>query len=275
MFELVSLPGGLHTLRDLDTGETFHPVVGPMAEAGAIHIGPLQLDSRLRNQHEFTIWDVGLGAAANAVALLEKLASLPFPFRCNLTSFDRTLEPLQFALLHAARLEYPLPWMDALAAVAGAGNTQITFPNGGHLQWDFWLGDFTKLPAAAVPDGIIYDPYSPVKNPEMWSLAHFLRLRERLTSPTVLTSYSRSTAVRVTLLLAGFHVGIGGATGEKDQTTVAATDPTLLENPLDEKWLDRVRKSTSARPLGGDPKGPISDDDLRRLEAHPQFTGSR
>ena len=33
MFELVSLQGGLHTLRDLETGETFHPVVGPMADS--------------------------------------------------------------------------------------------------------------------------------------------------------------------------------------------------------------------------------------------------
>ncbi|MEO7931738.1 MAG: MnmC family methyltransferase [Chthoniobacterales bacterium] len=270
MFELVALRDGLHTLRDLETGETFHPVVGPMVEAEAIHIGPLDLETRMLGGEVFTIWDVGLGAAANAVALLEKLASMRVPFQCKLVSFDCTLEPLRFTLSHAAQLTYPLPWLAQLTELAEKNGTRITFENGGVLDWELCLGDFTTLPAAPAPDGIIYDPYSPAKNLPMWSLAHFSALRKRLTRPAVLTSYSRSTAVRVTLLLAGFYVGIGDATGEKEQTTVAATDLGLLKNPLPMQWLARVRMSTSARPLGS-AKGPISNDDLRRLEAHPQF----
>jgi tRNA U34 5-methylaminomethyl-2-thiouridine-forming methyltransferase MnmC len=274
MFELVTLRDGLYTLRDLQTGETFHPVVGPMAEAEAIHIQPMQLETRMSPARIFTIWDVGLGAAANAVALLEKLHSFSTPFRCLLVSFDCTLEPLRFALAHATELAYPLPWQEPLSKLLTERSAQIEFPQGGSMEWQLCLEDFTHLPPASTPDGIVYDPYSPAKNPAMWSLAHFTKLRERLLLPTVLTSYSRSTAVRVTLLLAGFYVGIGGATGEKEQTTVAANDLGLLKNPLDSSWLNRVRMSTSARPLGCGDKGPISAPDLAALEKHPQFRES-
>jgi tRNA U34 5-methylaminomethyl-2-thiouridine-forming methyltransferase MnmC len=188
-----------------------------------------------------------------------------------LVSFDCTLGPLQFALDHAEQLTYPLAWKQHLSELAAKHSTNITFANGGTLTWTLCLADFTTLPTAPAPDGIIYDPYSPAKNLPMWSLSHFSALRKRLSRPAVLTSYSRSTAVRVTLLLAGFYVGIGGATGEKEQTTVAATEPGLLRSPLPLSWLKRVRMSTSARPLGS-PRGPISDADLLALEAHPQFS---
>ena len=274
MFELVHLTGELHTIRDTDSGETFHPVVGPMVEAEAIHIAPLRLEKRLCAKEPFTIWDVGLGAGANAVAFIETLRNIEIPFRCEMVSFDLTLEPLIFALQHAEALQYPLRWQTSLRDLAESYLTRITFPSGAVLSWQLRLGDFTEFPEAPVPDGIIYDPYSPTKNPAMWSLEHFQKLRERLSRPAVLTSYSRSTAVRVTLLLAGFYVGIGGATGEKDQTTVAATEPGLLENPLQLDWLKRVRMSTSARPLDGGEKGPISPEDLQALIAHPQFAFS-
>lgn len=271
MFELVHLRDELHTIRDTDSGETFHPVVGPMAEAEAIHIAPLRLEKRLGEGSDFIVWDVGLGAGANAVAFIEKLARITLRFHCGMVSFDRTLEPLRFALEHAEALQYPLAWKTSLRDLADTHLTRITFSSGAVLDWRLQLGDFTAFPEAPAPDGIIYDPYSPTKNEAMWSLEHFTSLRQRLSRPAVLTSYSRSTAVRVTLLLAGFHVGIGSATGEKDQTSVAATEVGLLENPLQLDWLKRVRMSTSARPLGSAEKGPISSADLRTLEAHPQF----
>ena len=89
----------------------------------------------------------------------------------------------------------------------------------------------------------------------------------------LLTNYTRSTAVRVTLALAGWQVGIGLPTGDKDQTTVASNRLECLERPLDKAWLSRVRSSTNAAPLRGDDysRGPISDEDFAALEALPQF----
>jgi len=270
-FDLVRLKDGSHTLRDRLTGETFHPVVGPMIEARAIHIAPLQLARRLKENPRLTLWDVGLGAAANAIALLENLRLVEDDFEIVLVSFDQTLAPARFALEHAEALDYPMAWRKELGELLATGATSIRFDTGKIVEWIFVEGDFTRFPPAPVPDAVIYDPYSPAKNAAMWSLDHFTGLRRRLPRPAVLTSYSRSTAVRVTLLLAGFFVGTGNATGEKEETTLAATDLVLLDRPLSAEWLQRVRRSTKSAPLGNHPGGPIPENDWQRLLAHPQF----
>ncbi|MEK0450462.1 MAG: hypothetical protein RL088_2730 [Verrucomicrobiota bacterium] len=257
------------SLRSLLHGETFHPVVGPMAEARELHVGQSRLVERARETGRLVVWDVGLGAAANAVAVLESLAGTEC--RVELHSFDHSLAPLEFAVQNADALGYLVPWRDSAAELVAGGRVVA-----GGVEWFFHPGDFraqVASPPAPAPHAILYDPYSPAANPGMWSLEHFTRLRAVLSEPCTLTSYSRSTAVRVTLALAGFHVGQGTATGEKDQTTVAATDRKLLAAPLGVEWLGRVRRSTRATPLRDNAQpGPISDADFTALAA--QFPGS-
>src|SRR6187455_2050330 len=82
-----------------------HPGLGPAAEAEAVYIQQLRIRERLsKSESEFVVWDVGLGAAANAVTLLRLTRDLPCPLR--LVSFDDTAGPLEFALQHAAMLDY-------------------------------------------------------------------------------------------------------------------------------------------------------------------------
>jgi hypothetical protein len=79
--------------------------------------------------------------------------------------------------------------------------------------------------------------------------------------------------LRVTLLLAGFFVGVGHATGEKEETTIAANTPGLIAQPLDRRWLQRARGSTSAEPLW-EPvyrQARLSPKTWEMLRQHPQF----
>ena len=81
--------------------------------------------------------------------------------------------------------------------------------------------------------------------------------------------------LRVTLLLAGFYVGTGQATGQKEETTIAANTPDLIAEPLDHRWLQRAHRSTSAEPLW-EPvyrQAPLSPATWQRLQQHPQFRG--
>jgi tRNA U34 5-methylaminomethyl-2-thiouridine-forming methyltransferase MnmC len=206
------------------------------------------------------IWDVGLGAAANAVAVLEKIASSQLDVALH--SFDQTLAPLAFARDHAEELGYLAPWLPAIESLLASGQARI-----GAVNWHLHLGDFRALAAPApAPDAILYDPYSPAANPGLWTLEHFTRLRARAGEACTLTSYSRSTAVRVTLALAGFFVGRGSATGEKNETTVAATRRDLLDDPLNENWLQRVERSTRGGPLReGRETGRITAEELDAL----------
>jgi tRNA U34 5-methylaminomethyl-2-thiouridine-forming methyltransferase MnmC len=149
------------------------------------------------------------------------------------------------------------------------------------VSWRVELGDFpTLLNSRAAekwpkPDAILFDAFSPAKNPAMWTLPLFSRLLELLdpNRPCAMPTYSRSTMLRVTLLLAGFFVGAGRAVGEKDQTTIAANTLELIEAPLPESWLKRARNSTCAEPLV-EPvyrREALSEGSWAKLREHPQF----
>ena len=289
-YSLVRLKSGVHSVHASAYGETFHPVIGPAAEAEALHVRQLRLPQRLeRHTGEFVIWDVGLGAAANALAVLRAVRECPV--RLHLISFDHTLEPLRFALDHAVELPYLLEYRELLESLAANPGAGIAFDNGRNtVRWSLCLDDFPSLltrwrnfepgtdPAMKpppAPHAVLYDPFSPAKNPAMWTLGLFTDLYGRLDAarPCALATYSRSTLLRVTLLLAGFRVGIGHATGEKEETTIAANMPDLIEDPLPRSWLARVRRSTSAEPLY-EPRYRqlrLSPETYARLETHPQF----
>ncbi|MBX3019081.1 MAG: hypothetical protein KF767_14430, partial [Bdellovibrionaceae bacterium] len=118
---------------------------------------------------------------------------------------------------------------------------------------------------------IFFDPYSPKKNSDMWTPEAFAKLRAKCDNErgALLMTYSRATPIRVALLQAGFFVGAGAGTGLKDETTQAATTPTLLSKVLGKEFLDRWSRSQTPFPYGhaGQDLGALRAE----LEAHPQF----
>ena len=278
-YRIVKLASGAHSVHSLAHGETFHPVIGPAAEAEALYVKQLKLRDRLKDHRDrFIIWDIGLGAAANPITVLRALRDLPA--QLQILSFDETTDPLRFALDHAATLGYLLGYEKPLGELLRKG--LVTFQNGSaNVEWTTQLGDFPTLIGQASaenwpkPDAILFDAYSPAKNPAMWTQPLFARIYQLLEPkrPCALATYSRSTMLRVSLLLAGFLVGAGHATGEKEETTIAANSMQLISEPLDRSWLKRARNSTSAEPLW-EPvyrQAPLTPATLGKLEMHPQF----
>jgi tRNA U34 5-methylaminomethyl-2-thiouridine-forming methyltransferase MnmC len=278
-YRIVKLASGAHSVRSLAHAETFHPVVGPVAEAEALYVRQLRLLERIATHRgEFVIWDVGLGAAANAVTVLRATRELPCSIR--IVSFDHTLEPLEFALRHTAHLDYLIGYEDRLSSLIR--ERQVSFKDGlQSVAWEMHLADFPTLvaepsaPGLSKPHVIMFDAFSPAKNAAMWTEPLFAHLYHLLNPnrPCALPTYSRSTMLRVTLLLAGFWVGIGHATGEKEETTIAANAPELIEEPLDSRWLERARRSTSAEPMW-EPvyrQAPLATETWAKLQQHPQF----
>src|SRR5689334_12524952 len=89
-FRLVQLRNGAQSVHALDYGETMHPGLGPAAEAETLYVKQLRLGERLPNHAgTFVVWDVGLGAAANALALLR--ATVDSDISLHVASFDCSL----------------------------------------------------------------------------------------------------------------------------------------------------------------------------------------
>jgi hypothetical protein len=168
-YRLVRLRNGACSVHSLAEDETFHPGIGPAAEAEALYVRQLHLPERVRETSgEFVIWDVGLGAAANALTAIrlvrDGLAASPgwsssfsvSPNKLKLelqhpaskvlrfVSFDHTVEPLEFALKNSAALGYLDGYENPLGELIQTG--RVEFADGKlEVKWEFHLGDFPAL----------------------------------------------------------------------------------------------------------------------------------
>lgn len=283
-FQLVPLRNGTWGIRSEQYAEVCHPGLGPGREAQTLYVEGVNLRDRLREVadrpgDEFIVWDVGLGGAANAVTILG--AAREFAVRLRVISVDRSLAGLAFAVGHADQLGY---FGDRLGAARQLlVSEEVHFDCGrAAVIWRRVVADFPVwlrgAPTAGVPSPhlILFDPHSPAVNPEMWTLGLFVDLAAALDPARgcLLATYSRSTAVRVALLLAGFHVGTGAGTGTKEETTVAANRPELIGARLGARWLERARRSGAAEPWTNPPyEGrPLTERTWERLRGCAQFS---
>ncbi len=131
-------------------------MIGPVAEAEALYVKQLKLRERLAaHAGEFVIWDVGAGGGGErGWRRCGRRAAGRGALR--IVSFDRTLEPLRFALAHAAELGFLAGYERPIEQLLGAGRAEFE-----GAQWELRLGDFPSLlrskePLPA-PHAILFD----------------------------------------------------------------------------------------------------------------------
>ena len=263
---VVTTRDGARAILDHATGEVMHPVVGPAIEATRLYCEPARLASRLSRPDvgPLVLLDVGLGAGSNAIAAWKISAQCSEGARrLEIVSFDRSREALALALAHPNDFGFAGAAGDAARTLLATG-----CHDSGRTRWRLVCGqlpDVLALEPAASADVVFWDPFSPRANPELWTIAAFTALRRLCRAGATVHTYSGATAVRSALLLAGFAVGVGEATGEHKAATVAAVDLEDLACPLDRRWLARLGRSTAGFPADA------PADALARVAALPQF----
>ncbi|HWA27807.1 MAG TPA: tRNA guanosine(34) transglycosylase Tgt [Lacunisphaera sp.] len=282
-YEIQTSPHGFSSIRQVSSGEVMHSVSAPADEANRLYVEQSRLVHRLRrsspdDEQPLVVWDVGLGAASNAMAAIhcmerEIAAAGPSTLRpLNLVSFERDLDPLILAARHASHFPH---------LRHGAPHGLLNKGRWGHstglIDWRLLRGDFLEhLEAAPAPDLIFYDPFSARTDTALWQRDLFARLfRHCRSRPAELYTYSAGTAVRAALLLAGFFVAEGAGTGPKASTTVAysrresATNDPGAPRLLGADWLARWRRSDAKYPPGL--TNSQQAEFAQAIEAHPQF----
>ncbi len=304
-YEVHFNPKGFASIKQISSGEIMHSVNPPAEEANRLYIEQSHLADRLlknsqaktktgaktevragdnseNDPKELVVWDVGLGAASNAMAAVrcfEKLvAEKPAAElrRLRLISFECDLDPL--ALAYKNNKSFPHLFHGAPARLLETSRWEHS---SGLCTWELVKGDFLELfEQAAVPDIVFFDPFSAKTDRSFWTLATFKRLfRYFAGRDCELYTYSTSTAVRAALLSAGFFVANGIGTGPKDSTTIAFTTraahaahhsaPPLL-GP---EWLERWQRSGARFPRG------LEENEknafIASIEGHSQFVNAR
>jgi queuine tRNA-ribosyltransferase len=265
--EVVTTRDGARAILDHGTGEVMHPVVGPAVESMRLYCEPARLAMRLRaGDGPLVLFDVGLGAGSNAIAawrISESFQEMEEARRLEIVSFDHSLAAMQLALQHPGDFGF-----EAGAGAAARGLLEHGCHETGRTRWRVVQGSLPGVLAAepaGSADVVFWDPFSPRANPELWTVGAFTALRRCCRGRATVHTYSGATAVRSALLLAGFAVGVGEATGEHKAATCAAIELGDLEQPLDRRWLARLGRSTAGFPADA------PADALARIAALPQF----
>ncbi|HEY1583644.1 MAG TPA: tRNA guanosine(34) transglycosylase Tgt [Chthoniobacterales bacterium] len=270
---------GFASIRQVTSGEIMHMRTPPMEEARSLYVEQSQLAERLRltTAEPLVIWDVGLGAAANAMAAIqcyEDHAQAGAIRSMHLISFENDLDSLRLALRHDDKFLY-------LRHGGPVGILERDFwqsKRHSGLSWQLVRGDFLETVAQApVPPALIfYDMFSSKTHREQWTIEIFRRLFAACRKGAAeLFTYTHSTAARAALLAAGFYVAKGRPAGAKEETTIALT-PTALDSPFGHRyellasdWIGRWHRSQAKFP------SEISVEERPAFEnvilQHPQF----
>lgn len=276
-FEIVKTTAGVTSIRNIIVNEIMHNPIGPWVEANALYVEQSRLRTHLQNgpDRPLVLYDVGLGAASNAVAAIRATLDLPQAARrLHIVSFENNLALLEFTLLHAFEFDHLTGAEEALAQILSNHSWESPC---GRVVWELRVGSFLDALEwePTKPDLIFYDPYSPKVNGEMWTLSCFEKLRRHCdgSDPATLFTYSVSTPIRAAMLLAGFYVGYGLPTGLKEETTQASTHLRTLDKPLCKPWFGRWQRSHKKLPY--DAEHYDQADLYQRLNAHEQFSNAK
>jgi queuine tRNA-ribosyltransferase len=265
---------GIGRIRHRISGEVMHSVNDPAEEARSLYVEQSNLVERLKvpDVHPLVVWDVGLGAGANAMATIlaaEAMNPDERKRRLVLVSFENDLDSLKLALRHTQ-------WFKHLRHAAPtqliAKNQWLSEASG--IDWLLLPGDFSVRKFDAPPPDVVYfDPFSFKTDSALWTLASFRELADVCRDKaTELFTYTYSTSVRAAMLAAGFYVAKGRATGPKTETTIglsprAAAQATHREF-LGAQWLAKWERSDAQAPFGAG----VEDSSWKSaVTAHPQF----
>jgi len=263
-------------IRDTISGEVMHPGSDPAQEAQSLYVEQSRLLERLsplagHTDTPLVVWDVGLGAAANAMAAILAVENLgpaaARPFQ--LVSFENDLDSLKLALDHPG-------WFKHLrhAAPRALLRDSRWISPAAPIEWLLLSGDFAlRKFEAPPPDIIFFDPFSFKTDSALWTLDAFRELAQACGDRcTELYTYTYSTSVRAAMLAAGFYVAKGRATGPKGETTIGLSARAAASahgrELLGPEWLAKWGRSDAQVPFGS-----TAQDDAWRdaVLAHPQF----
>jgi queuine tRNA-ribosyltransferase len=251
------------------SGEIMHSRTPPMEEAQRVYVEQADLAAKLRAPGgPLILWDVGLGAAANAIAAIQCHEAAQAPVRpLHIVSFENDLDSLRLALLHREKFPY----------LHHAGPDELLRDGhwqSGNLSWQLVVGDFveTMAQAPAPPEVIFYDMFSPKTCGEAWQFPTFRQLFALCRdASTTLCTYTLSTGSRAIMLSAGFWIARGRNAGEKAETTIALTPAAVasLHTLLGPEWLAKWERSTAKFPADLPPEARATFE--RSIREHPQF----
>jgi tRNA U34 5-methylaminomethyl-2-thiouridine-forming methyltransferase MnmC len=209
--------------------EHCHSLSGALSETIIRYIRGTQIIPLLALKHQLRVLEVGFGQGYLALALIEFLYKR-FDPQCKAPKVHLDSMEIDPGLITIVKsktstwlqgvTEEQIQFLSNIEQIEENRWVQSKDPL---LSFNLYIGDAksTVQSLAGNYDIIIHDPFSPPKNPSLWSQS-FLKQLYRLSSPTgVLATYSADSRARKTLSQCGWKIHKGRAFGKKKSATLA------------------------------------------------------
>lgn len=232
---------GTYTLFDENFGEHYHSLTcGALSETMQKHVVPA-FDALADGAEELNILDLCFGLGFNTLASIS-YAKKRYPYlKLNIFSPEMNA-PLVSTLVD---FEYPLEIEDKEVIRDIAEKL--------HFEDDRYRVDVVIADARDILQSvdrkfdIIYqDAFSPAKNPSLWSLEYFEMVVGLMNKKALITTYSRSTAVRMAMFEMGLNIYELEHIGVRSSTLASN-----FEHPKFKKidMLTKIKNSPNTKPI--------------------------
>lgn len=197
---------GSFTFFSTEFGEAFHSRQGARAEAFQKFAQVTQLATRA-TRASLCLLDVCYGLGYNTAAALEIIGQVNPDCVVSWVGLELDATVPRAAIAPAFLQDWSTPVQEALQAIAHTHQHQTP-----RLNATLQIGDArqtiqTLVATGFQADAIFFDPFSPRKCPQLWTVEFLGWVARCLASTGILATYSRSAAVRTALLATGLHIG--------------------------------------------------------------------
>jgi tRNA U34 5-methylaminomethyl-2-thiouridine-forming methyltransferase MnmC len=209
--------------------EACHSIDGAQAETIHNYILPCQIIEKAQTQNQLVILEIGLGLGTGYKTTIQSLTeNTKARIHYIAVEIDEGLVQIASELNAHKNTAYPeLTDLKAPLYQSSKGEHQLQILVGdAREKLLLWREQNPQLKV----DAIYQDPFSPKKNPNLWTTEWFRLLYSLTHSGTLMSTYSASQSARKAMMLAGFKLESIKGFARKRQATLART---LGENDME------------------------------------------
>ncbi len=199
------------TIMSLEYSEPYRSISGAMEESFKKFIGPCRIKEF---KDEVSILDIGFGLGYNVCAAVD--AVLEANPKCNLVVFS--LEKDKEILKKLQNLNPAFKNYNMIKGLA----KNLEYRKG-NINLKIILGNATETIKKINTDfdAVFLDPFSPPKNPELWTEEFLNEVAKRMKKSGILATYSCARIVRENMKKAGLMPEDGPSVGRRAPSTIA------------------------------------------------------
>lgn len=214
---------GSMTLFSEDFGEWFHSRDGAYTEAKTTYVGATDL-AKLALAPTLSVLDVCYGLGYNTAAALATVAQVNPACQVRLMALELDARVPRQAINAGLLDGWPATVQTCLGELAATGRSHR--PGiAADLLWGDARQRIQDVEALGFKANVIFfDPFSPPRCPELWTVEFIERVAACLHPQGRLVTYSAAAAVRAAFQLAGLSIGPVNAVGRRWPGTLAQVD---------------------------------------------------